>query len=210
MRATLLTLITCLFFVQFSKAQSGGFVIKLRTIRPSTHVFGDSSNGSVGVSLGYGKVSKDGRLGVDLTAFGDILGYKFDLPNDRNFDGSTIYTGIAITPRYCFNPDDDVQFSVSLSFKTGYNYGSGIVNQYNFGSDDRQIENQTVKAGYSMEYSPAISIGFPFETGSVGLDIGYDSTDYGRGINKLRSKYYPPLNIHSDCMYVGVFFRFGH
>jgi hypothetical protein len=210
MRTTLLTLFISLFIIQFSRAQSGSFLIKGRTMRPSSHIFGDNSNGSVGISLGYGRLFKGGHWGADLTAFGDALSYKFDMPDARRFNGSTVYTGLAITPRYCFNPDDDVQFSFLLSLKGGYNYGWGIVNENAFGSEDRQIENQSVNAGYSMEYSPAVSVAFPIEAGSLGIEFGYDSTDYGKGLNKLRSKYYPPINIHSSYMYVGVFFRLGH
>lgn len=126
MRTIFLTLFFALFLIQFSKAQSG-FVGGIRGITP-TNNFLDSRYASVGINLGYGKVYLKGHVGTDLTAFADILGYKEELTGLRKLNAATFYTGLALTPWYCFNPqNEEVRLSVSMALKGGINQGWGTV-----------------------------------------------------------------------------------
>ena len=208
MRTILLTLIICLFSIPFCRAQSG-FLIGIRGITPSNN-FLDSKYTSVGVNLGYGKAFLKGRIGTDLTAFADFLSYKHDLPDLRRLDATTFYTGLAINPWYCFNPqNEDVRLSLSLSVKAGYNQGWGIVTQADLSEQDKQIENKTTDAGFAVAVAPAVNVIIPINIGSIGISLGYDSSNFGKGINKLKSAYYPPVNYSSGGVFLGFTFRFG-
>ncbi|MBK0378295.1 hypothetical protein [Mucilaginibacter segetis] len=61
-----------------------------------------------------------------------------------------------------------------------------------------------------MALVPAVNIAFHGEKSSIGAAMGYDSSNYGTGINKLTSEYYSPVNYSSGCLFLGVFFRLGH
>lgn len=206
MRTIFLTLFISLFFIQVTKAQSG-FVIGVRGITPSVN-FLDSKYSSVGVNLGYGKTFLKGHMGADLTAFADFLSYKNDL---RKLDATTFYTGLALNPWYCFNSENEgVLLSVSMAIKGGINQGWGVVTQSNLSDQDKQIENKAVHAGFAVNAAAAVNLTFPINVGSIGFSLGYDTTNFGKGINKLRPTYYAPLNYSSSGIFLGISFRLGH
>lgn len=185
-------------------------MVGLRNLTPSNN-FLDSRYRSVGINAGYGKELLKGRVGIDLTAFGDFLGYKEDLPDLRQLDATTFYYGLALTPRYCFNPSDEyVRIFISAAVKGGQNVGLGIVTQTYINSDDKQIENRSVKTGFSAAVAPAIIVTIPGNKVSSDISFGYDSSNFGRGMNKLRSTYYAPINYSSGGIFLGFTFRLGH
>jgi len=210
MRITCLTLLLTVFCLQISKAQSGGLLIRLRSMQPASDIFNKSvSNGSFGLNLGYSKTLKGGHWGGDITGFFDAMDYNFYIPYSMRFTGYTNYTGVAVGPKYCFNPKSDVQFYLALYLKGGYNWGDGFVYKGPNKDEERQTENKSVTAGTTTAFSPVASLTFPVDFGNMGIELGYDSSDYGRGIRKLRSNYYQPINYHSGYLFAGVFFRLG-
>lgn len=169
----------------------------------------DTNKDSFGLNLGYGKMIAGNHFGYDATAFADFMNYNYYFDDNKRFEGTTLYTGLAVGPHYTFNPQSDVQFSVGLALKFGYNWGYGSVKEYSSQNDDYRfrLESKTVNGGYSVALAPMISAGMPTDFGTVGLELGYDSSNFGQGINKLRSSYYPPLNYHSGYFFFGVFIR---
>lgn len=169
----------------------------------------DANNESFGLNLGYGKMMRGNRFGYDITVFGDWMKHNYYFDSNKRFEGATLYTGLAITPHYTFNPGSDVQFSAGVSFKAGYNQGYGSIKKRGDQNDDynERLESKTVNGGYSVAVAPMISVGIPAGFGTMGLELGYDSSNYGQGINKLRSVYYPPLNYHSGYVFLGAFLR---
>lgn len=197
-----------------TRAQSSGLLIRVGTMQPTSDLLDSNlAKGSFRVNIGYGKVFAGGHSGVDITGFADVMNYNFYFDDDyKRFEGTTLYTGIAITPHYCINPQGDVQFAFALSIKGGYNVGYGDVYGYNKQRDDytNKLEGKSVGAGYTFAYSPMITLSIPCEFGSVGLELGYDSSNYGAGINHLRSNYYTPVRYNSGYLFLGVFFRVDH
>jgi hypothetical protein len=195
-------------------AQSSGLLIRIGTMQPTADLLDSNvSKGSFRVNIGYGKVFAGGHSGFDITGFADVMSYNFYFDDDyKRFEGTTLYTGIAITPHYCINPESDVQIAVALSIKGGYNVGYGDVYRYSEPRDDytEKLEGKSTNAGYAFAYSPMITFSIPTEHASVGLELGYDSSNYGAGINRLRSKYYAPIKYNSGYLFFGVFFRLHH
>ena len=180
-------------------------------MQATSNLFDDDPNkDSFGLNLGYGKMIPGNHFGFDVTGFADWMNYNYYFDDDKRFEGSTLYTGFAITPHYTFNPQSDVQFSAGFSLKLGYNWGYGDVKEYSNQNDDYRfrLERKVANGGYSVAFAPMISAGVPTDFGTVGLELGYDSSNFGQGINKLRSTYYPPLKYNSGYLFLGVFFRF--
>jgi hypothetical protein len=196
------------------QAQSSGLLIRIGTMQPTADLLDSNiSKGSFRVNLGYGKVFAGGHSGFDITGFADVMSYNFYFDDDyKRFEGTTLYTGIAITPHYCINPEGEVQVAIALSIKGGYNVGYGDVYRYNEPREDYtdKLEGKSVGAGYTFAYSPMITLSIPGGYGSAGLELGYDSSNYGAGINRLRSKYYAPVKYNSGYLFIGVFFRLNH
>ncbi|MDN3581670.1 hypothetical protein [Mucilaginibacter flavus] len=152
------------------------------------------------------------HFGYDVTAFADFMNYNYYFDSNKRFEGTTLYTGLAVGPHYTFNPQSDVQFSVGFSLKMGYNWGYGIVKEYSTQHDDYRfrLERNVVNGGYSVAFAPMVSLSTPFDIGTLGLELGYDSSNFGQGINKLRSSYYSPLKYNSGYLFLGVFIRLHH
>lgn len=197
-----------LFFTTKLYAQSDNLVIRGRSMLPVTNLSDQSSENAFGLSLGYGKVFKGDHLGLDLTAFADIMNYHLDFDADKYFYGTTLFTGLAFTPSYCINPKGEVQITLAVSAKAGYNFGYGTVYRYKQQElNDPRLEDKTAAAGLEIAFSPMVTFAFPTDAGSLGIELGYDGSNYGAGINKLRSTYYKPINFNSGYVFLGVFFR---
>ncbi|RFZ95096.1 hypothetical protein D0C36_06100 [Mucilaginibacter conchicola] len=203
-------LITSAFvlLVSFAANAQNSFLANIKAISPAAS-FTDSKYASFGFELGYSREFAHGRAGIDIAPFADFLNYKHDLPDLRQFDGTTFYAGLGISPRYCFNPEQELKFSAVVTVKGGYNYGWGIVTQTYIGADDKQIENQTVNAGFALNLAPAVEMSFPGSKTNVSLRLGYDSSNFGKGLNRLRSQYYAPINYSSGGIFLGVVLRLG-
>lgn len=197
-----------------ARAQSGGPLIRIGAMQPTANLSDSNlTKGSFQINIGYGKVFAGGHAGLDVTGFADVMKYNFYFDHfDKRFRGTTLYSGIAITPNYCINPDGEVRVSIGLSIKAGYNWGYGNVYGYSEQHDNYsdKLESKSLSAGYSFAYSPMVSVAIPGNFGSVGLELGYDSTNYGTGINRLRSDYYAPLKYNSGYLFAGIFFRLHH
>lgn len=207
MKFRLITLSIISLLTLTAKAQNG-FIAILKGITPSKN-FLDSRHKSVGIELGYGWERSNGRMGIDLTAYLDFLGYAHELPELRTFDGGTIHTGLSVSPRYCFNPESNLKLSAILSLKPGYYYGSGVVTQLNVETPDKQIENKTINAGFGFDIAPAVDLTFSHSKPGISIRLGYDSSNFGKGLNQLRSNYYPPIKYDSGSIFIGLILRFG-
>lgn len=210
MKLVWLSAVFTIIVTTICSAQSNSLVIRLRSMQPEADVFDNSvSEGSIGLNLGYGRVFKGNHLGVDVTAFGDLMNYKFYFGDDKRFDGSTIFTGLSFTPSYIVNPNSNVQFKLSLSVKGGYYFGLGTVYQYQIPqvNEERRIEDKSAGGIVGTALSPVISVQFPVDFGDVGIETGYDTSDYGAGIRRLRSAYYSPIKYKSGYLFIGAFFR---
>ncbi len=191
-------------------AQSNSFVIRLGTMQPVRDLLDSNvSKNSLRLNVGYGRKLSE-HSAVDITAFADLMNYNFYFDyDDKRFEGSTLYTGIAVTPHYYFNPEDDFQVGVALSIKGGYNVGYGTINKYSNEREDYtdRLENKSAGAGYTFAFSPMLTFTCPVDFGSVGFELGYDSSNYGAGISHLRSKYYAPVKYDTGYLFFGVFVR---
>jgi hypothetical protein len=193
--------------------QSNSFVIRLRSMQATSNLSDDDRNkDSFGLNLGYGKMIPGNHFGYDVTGFADFMNYNYYFDDNKRFEGTTLYTGLALSPHYTFNPQNEVQFSAGFSLKVGYNWGYGSVKEYSSQKDDYRyrLERKVANGGYSVAFAPMVSVSTPFNIGTVGLELGYDSSNFGQGINKLRSTYYPPLNYRSGYLFLGVFIRLHH
>ncbi|SDE20259.1 hypothetical protein SAMN05216464_104326 [Mucilaginibacter pineti] len=194
-------------------AQTSGFTMRLRGMQPRADLFKqDVDDGGVGLNAGYYRVAKDNHFSYDVTVFADKMSYRYYVDDYDYLNGTTLFSGLAATPSYCFNPRGNVHISVGLSLKAGFNWGFGVVHEYAQGDadSDPRVESKSASAGFTSAFAPMVIIGIPSDGGetSAGLELGYDTSDYGTGVNKLRSKYYPPLNYHSGYLFVGVYVRF--
>lgn len=208
----LLTLLFISLGCLTASAQTSGFTFKLRSMQPAADLFNqDIDDSSLGLNVGYYHIVKDNHFSYDFTAFGDMMGYRYYVDGDRYLNGTTLYSGLAVTPNYCFNPRGNVKISVGLSLKAGFNWGYGVVHEYALNEDDNdpRVESKSVAAGFASAFAPMVIIGVPSDGDtSVGFELGYDTSNYGTGVNRLRSDYYAPLNYHSGYMFLGVFVRF--
>jgi hypothetical protein len=206
----------CLLFVFLlsgtlsAQAQSNSLIIRLGTMQPLRDLLdSNASKNSLRLNVGYGK-SFSAHAGVDITAFADLMEYNFYFDGeDKRFEGNTLYTGIALTPRYCVNPDGDMQVSFALSIKGGYNVGYGDVKKYSYERNDytTKLESKSVGAGYTFAFSPMLTFNCPTDFGGIGFELGYDNSSYGVGIGKLRSNYYQPIKYNSGYLFFGIFVR---
>ncbi|RYE26563.1 MAG: hypothetical protein EOP45_03840 [Sphingobacteriaceae bacterium] len=200
-----------LLWTAIASAQSGKFIVGIdhfqKTNRFSHYLLSDKS---LGVKLGYSQSFDREAWSIDLTGFANYLDYNFDLAPDRYFTGGTLYTGIGIAPRYCFNPEAKFHFSVSAMLKGQYGFGQGnVFKRQPSDLSDESLERNFVKTGFGLGFSPLVSLEYPVSLGTVGLEAGWDSSDAGRGINALRSSYYRPISYHSSALFVGLVFRLG-
>jgi hypothetical protein len=208
-----LVLVFLLCFTYAVNAQTDSDVVRIRTMKPVRELFDNAvDKGSFGLTLGIGEVFHRGRVGFDIGAFADLMNYNFDIDNDKRFRGSNLCLGPGVCSRYCFNPQNSFRFSVGLLLKVGYNWGTGDVykydNQHNNYGD--RLEDKSIKSNISVAVSPFISLSTNGNPGPIAIELGYDSANYARQINNLRSAYYSPLNYHSGYLFVGIALTFGH
>lgn len=190
-------------------AQSGNFVVGIDHFQKTNRFFHYLlSDKSLGVHLGYSQGFDQQAWSLEVTGFANYLDNNFDISPERYFTGGTLFTGLSLAPRYCFNPDGKFLISVSTQIKGQYSFGQGDVFQRQ-SSDlgDKALERKFVKTGFGLGFSPRLLVEYPVSLGTVGLEAGWDSSDAGKGVNALRSSYYRPINYHSSAFFLGLVFR---
>ncbi|RKR85167.1 hypothetical protein BDD43_5428 [Mucilaginibacter gracilis] len=222
----LLTLLTFLFLFniipyQAAVAQNNGFTIGLSTMWPDYGLprkDDGSATLSTAIDLGYRTyILKNAHLSTGFSGFFELYDCPFTLagstdPKDalkplKSLYGTTVFTGIGITPSWCFNPDGDWTFSVAVKLKAGNYYGWGTVQGQDAAGNTINYDKQSANAGLGVAWSPRLVLERDIDSHSIGLLIGWDSTDFGKGVRSLRSTYYPNQTYRSSAIVLGVIVR---
>lgn len=188
--------------------QSGSFIIGIDHFQKTNGFFHYLlSDKSLGLKLGYSKDFDNDAWSADIIGFGNYLDYNnFDIGKDKYFTGGTLFTGIGLMPRYCFNPDQKFRLFIGVLGNVQYAFGQGDVFKKSSGDtnqSDEILERKFIKAGFGFSVSPQLIFEYPVELGTVGIEAGWNSSDAGKGINALRSSFYKQINYHSSSFFIG-------
>lgn len=206
----------CIFFVfgfhfaGFSQERKGGFLFSARYMLPFTSPpEAIRSADGFGVSLGYGRMSlNENPFQWQIFAGLGMLSY-----NPSTTGATEIHTGSTVisagfTPEYRLLPTDGWDLYIACQLKIGSHIGDSKVNYYS-GNENKE-EQQHVFAGWKAAISPLLKLQAPLNDNLTGsFFIGWDSTDFGRGMRKLKSDFYDPYTFKASVIYAGVSFVFS-
>jgi hypothetical protein len=206
---TILCLALSLAGIRHLYAQSEYVMAAVRLMEPANNLYG-TPLASVGASLGYGKTFNNGHWGAEYTAFADNMNSSFEFATNKEFQAITFIAGLAITPTYCINPENEsIRISGGISVKTGYNWGLTDIYLSGTGAaKDETLENKTANAGFTIAFAPEVIIGLINDDNRIrGLEFGYDTSSYGTGASKIKSAYFKPPGYNSGYLFIGIFLR---
>ncbi|QEM03109.1 hypothetical protein DIU31_006080 [Mucilaginibacter rubeus] len=102
---------------------------------------------------------------------------------------------MSVTPSWCFNPQKTWTVALALKVKAGKYFGWGSVQGENEKGEQKLFERNSNNAGYGIGWSPRLVLERDIGDKSLQLFGGWDSTDPGRGVSRLRSAYYSPKTV---------------
>lgn len=200
--------VLCLFGIQFhafSQELNGGWFVGVRYMLPfSSPPKVIRSADGYGVTLGYARIPEDERsfqwqafAGVDLFNYEPTTSGVTEITT-----GSTVLS-VGFTPEYRILPTDGWELYLACQLKFGHHIGNSNVLYYVDG--EAKTESQHPSAGWGVGFSPMLKLQAPVEGNlNASVFIGWDSTDFGKGMRALRSDFYEPYTHKASVIYAGI------